>query len=442
MAVKTIFIANLAEIARPIAKFMRRSRRQYEIAEDHGLCDRFVFCGGDDRVLVAPFPLDRKFFGDCLKILKYKNVVNLWPQKVGESLCESIIADKKLFLRLSQIISQNPGVNIASYAATPEFLKLISQLKRAGLKFNVPEVPLKNLWTTAFFDSKAGFRQTVDKLNHDFPTMPQGVICSEPSEILGFANYLWGQGKDIVIKANRGLAGAGLKIIRHASLKNKNIVDYLCQLLKKESYFRKDSVIVEEFINPDLSVCGGAPNVELKLTDEGVEVLYVCGMRVTPEGVFKGVELGKAAMPQALRSLMLKSSRIFGAYLRRFGYRGFFELDFVYGQDKKLYPIEANLRRTGGTHVWELASRVMGADFAKKYYVAANNMAKTKKFKGQSYGQVKSSVSRYLYPLGGKKEGVFLAITSLLDRGNLGYAVVGHTRARVYQIEKEFLSLL
>ena len=442
MAIKTIFVANLAEIARPLAQFMRAPRRKYEIDEDHRLCDRFVFSGSDDRVLITPFPLDPQFLNDSLKIMKYKNVANLAPKRVGESICESTLADHDLLDRIIRIIQENPGINIISYAGTPEFLELLKVLRKRGLEFSAPEVPMENLWTTAFFDSKSGFRQTVDKLGSSFPAMPCGAICFNSLEIEGFAAYLSGCGKDFLLKSNRGLAGAGLKIVKKSDIKNGNVAEHVATLVKKESYFRKDAVVVEEFIEPDMSVCGGAPNVELQLTDDGVEVLYVCGMRVTPQGVFKGVELGSGAVPAKLETLMIRSSKVFGNYLRRYGYRGFFELDFVFGKDGKPYPIEANLRRTGGTHVFELSKRVLGRDFVKNYYVVGSNMTDTKKFKGKSYSLVKEKVSKFLFPMGGKKEGVFLTIPGLLDRGNLGYVVVGRSHARVYQIEKEFLYLL
>ena len=126
MLIKTIFIANLAEIARPLAQFMRGPRRKYEIDEDHRLCDRFVFSGGDDRLLVTPFLLNPQFLSDSLKLMKYKNVVNLTPKRVGESVCDAVLADRALLGELAKVIQENPGISVISYAGTPEFIELIT----------------------------------------------------------------------------------------------------------------------------------------------------------------------------------------------------------------------------------------------------------------------------------------------------------------------------
>lgn len=449
MPYKTIFIANLAEIARPLTQFMSSPRRRYEIEEDRALCDRFVFSGGDDRILITPYPLDKNFLLDSLKLLKFKNVVNLSPRSVGESLCESILKDNQLLKDIVSTIRANRGIRLISYAATPEFLELIKYLKKRGLEFETPEVPAENDWTTAFFDSKSGFRQTVGRLGRNFPPMPEGFICVDPAEVVGVSNRLIGQSKDIVLKANRGLAGAGLKIVRRSKTPSTDIINYIKNLVQGEPWFRKGTTVVEEFIESEISVGGGAPNVELRISEKGVEVLYVCGMRVSHEGVFRGVELGLGALPKKIETAIVKAAKTFGQYLGRFGYRGYFEIDFVYGhviplggKRDRLYALEANLRRTGGTHVFELGQRLLGRNFVKNYYLTANNMNPAKKFKGQGYSQVKAVVRDLFYPINGQKEGVIITITSLLKRADLGYVVIGPDRQRAYRIEQNFLKLL
>lgn len=444
MTFKSIFVANLSEVARPLARLMKRERRQDEIWEDHALCDRFLFGSSDNRLLVTPFPIDLSLLVDGQRLLGLRNILNLSPRRVGESLCESVLRDRKLLKFLVGTIRANGGIRLISYGATPEFLKLIRFLKNKGLKFETPEVPPdENYWTTEFFDSKAGFRQIAQYLNGHLPSMPEGATAHGFSEVAGWVRYfLLEKGTGCVLKTNRGLAGAGLRIIRKGELGSKNITRYLKHLFSQGPFWSTEPTVVEEFIEPEVGVCGGAPNIELRIQKGQVAPLYVCGMRVTRQGAFRGVELGQGAVPRGLKRELINYGKKFGRFLNRFGYQGFYETDFVLGRGRQLYPIEANLRRTGGTDVYLMCQRLLSANFIDDYYVNANNIQPAPRFRGQNYSQVKEALKDLLFPIRGKKEGVIVTIVSLLKRGELGYVVVGKGKDRVYQIEKDFLQEL
>lgn len=422
--VRSIFLANLAEVALPLAHLMQSNRAEEEIFEDHALCDRFLFSQEDHGLLITPFPTDENFFNDSCKLLNLKNVLNISPKKVGESLCLSVLEE------VGEIVRKNPGVEVVSYAATPEFYELTKYLAAKGLKFSTPEAPKEeDFWAADFFDSKAGFRQAIQSLLPGFPTMPEGVVCFGKTEILGWAKYLLEKFGGVVLKANRGLAGAGLKII-------KNLKD----LAIDERYWNEEPVVVERFIPPDLSVCGEAPNIELRIRNGIVEPLYVCSMRITPEGVFQGVELGKNAVPEKISKVLLATGKIFGGLLMKYGYAGYFELDWVYGRDKKIYPIEANLRRTGGTHVYEACRRLLGKNVFKNFYVVANNNSPVGA--NLDYAKVKKQIIDLLYPIAGESEGVFITVTNYLRRGKIGYIVLAKNKNRAEGVEKSFLERL
>jgi len=444
MKFETIFLANLAEVARPLVRLMRKARREGEIWEDHGLCDRFLFSDRDNSLLVTPLPIDPDFFQDSCKILALENVKNLYPAKIGESLCEAILKDQKLLKKLKEAIADNPRIKIISYVASREFGTLIQYLRKCGYRFAVPEMPdAKDQWTQAYFGSKAGFRQTLGELDGKIPVMPEGKICHKLAEVKKFAGELFNQGSaGVVIKTNRGLAGAGLVILRRAEITAKELPQAITKLWRTESYWRKDPAVVEAYIPPDYKVCGGSPNIELRIADHRIEPLYVCGMRISKEGVFQGVEIGKGAVPRGLTRQLTTVATEIGKHLLRAGYRGFFELDWVAAADGRLYPIEANLRRTGGTHVFETGRRLLGEDFLLHYYMAARNLAPAPALEGKTYREVRAKLGAWLYPLGGRKEGVMLTILNLLSTGRCGYLVIGKNAQRVHEIEHELERLL
>jgi len=422
---------------------MNKSRAKEEIFEDHALCDRFIFNNSDNFLLITPFLVDKIFITDVKKLLKISNIINLSPKKIGESVCESILQDHKLLTILIEQISNNPSITVHSYIASQEFLKLISHLKKLNLQFDTPETPGEKYYkTTSYFDSKSGFRQTAAKLGKDFLALPEGFICHGINEVCKSVKYFLNQNKGCVVKTDKGLAGAGLTIIRRQEIKNNNLDSLINHRLTNKKYWLHETSVVEEFIEPDLKICGGAPNIELKIIDDKVIPLYVCGMRITEEGVFKGVELGKNAVPKSAIYKLIKHGKIFGDYLKQKGYRGYFEIDFVFGKNGRLYPIEANLRRTGGTHVFELCQKLFGNNFQKNYYIVANNITPALKLKNKSYSYVMNKLKNYLYPINGKKEGIIISVYSYLKKGNLGYVVVGNSRMRVREIETSFLKLI
>ena len=443
MRLKSIFIANLSEAAIPLAHLMNKSRAKEEIFEDHALCDRFMFSDNDNFLLITPFLIDRTFISDAKKILNNSNILNLAPVKVGESICESILKDKKLAVNVVELIRDNSNISLKSYVASDEFLKLISHLKKLNLQFDTPETPGEKYYkTTRYFDSKSGFRQTATKFGKGFLALPKGFICHGINEVHKSAKYFLSQKKGCVVKTDKGLAGAGLSIIHWQEIKNNNLDSLINHRLTDKKYWLHETSVVEEFIEPDLKICGGAPNIELKIIDDKVIPFYVCGMRINSDGVFKGVEMGKNAVPNYLTRKLIKHGNILGNYLKNKGYRGFFEIDFVFGKNGRLYPIEANLRRTGGTHVFELCKKLLGNNFQKNYYIVANSITPALKLKNKSYSYVMNKLKNYLYPINGKKEGIIISVYSYLEKGNLGYVVVGNSRMRVIEIETSFLKLI
>lgn len=440
MKFQTIFIGNIAEMARPLMSLMESKLGEAELWEDHWLSDRFIFSGGDNRILITPTPIAPDFLKDGCRLLGFQNVVNWWPEKIGESVSEAIAEDKLLWQKLVTEIKANEGINLVSYCATQEFLRLTDILRDLGLKFKMPETPEKeNTWLIDYFGSKAGFRQATASLGKGFPSMPQGGICVNKKEIIGWASYLLRNTAGFVIKANRGAAGVGLKIVKKEEVTPGKEEEFINNLLEGKRYWSEEPVVVEEFVPAAMTVCGGNPNIELMITPEGeVKPLYTCGMRVTPEGNFKGVEIGKGAVQKEAADLLFSSGKIWGEYLKRMGYRGFFEMDYIPRSIKEIYPVEANIRRTGGTHVHELAEKLLGSDYQENYYVVANNLYNAPLYQGKKYMQLKADLEDLLFPIRQKKEGVVLTIVNLLQRGQLGYLVIGPSRERTTEIEEIF----
>ncbi len=440
MNFKNLVIANITEVVGDLIASMPKKQADFEIREDNCICDRFIFTETDDQILVTPLPINPAFLNDSLKLLGLKNVINLFPENCGLSICKDILSDKKLNRTLMDLIRKNKNINVYSYAGTKFFADLVRYWRKQGLKFNTPELPDdENRYIQDFFGSKAGFRQAASLLGDDFLKMPEGAICSSKEEMFGWAGYLLKKGAGIVIKYNRGLAGAGLKIIKKEEVTG-SVYDCLEKIIKEEIYFQKFPLVIEEFIPPDFNVCGGSPNVEMRIKNGKPELLYTCSMRVTLEGIFRGIEIGKEVMATKLAAILTKTGMKLGNYLAQKGYQGYFEIDFVAGIDGKIYPIEANLRRTGGTHVFEATQKLLGKNWAENYIVA-KNIHDVAKLLGKNYEDIKQTVKHLLFPIKGKKEGVIFTSMGYLPYGKIGYLVIGKNKKSTFEIESKFLKL-
>jgi len=224
MKIDRIFVANLAETADFLVKLMGRKQGENEIFEDHALSDRFIASSGDNSILITPFPLDKQYFKDIATLLGYKYIANLSPKKTNGSTCLAILKDKKLLKKVIDLIRKNPRISLIAYAATPQFVELVSYLKSKSLIFETPEMPVKeSRWTSLFFDSKAGFRQSVPYLGKEFPPMPMGFVCRKRSDIIGWARYFMKKSGGFVLKTDHGLAGAGVRIVRKKGYQNPNL---------------------------------------------------------------------------------------------------------------------------------------------------------------------------------------------------------------------------
>lgn len=438
MKYQSMFIGNIAEVAKPLVELMQARGREHEVFEDHALGDRFMFATGDNRILITPLPIDKAFWKDTEERISLKNWVNYSPGILSDSVCQAIIDDKVLLKKVMEAVEENPEIEVMAYTATDEFIGLVKFLRGKGLKFKTPEMPLEGAeWTEKFFGSKAGFRQTVNQIR--MTEMPEGMVCYNGEEILGWAKYILDKYEGVVLKTNRGLAGAGLRILRKKEIGERDLKEVVNEILVSEPYWMKEPVIVEAMVEADLMAAGGNPNVELKIAGNKVEKLYFCGMRVTREGVFKGVEIGKGVAPKAMEELLYKWGIMWGEYLKNAGYRGFYDMDCIAGTDNKIWPLESNTRRTGGTHLYELGVRLFGKDFAENNYVAGNNIAEAPKFYNKNFETLKTELGDLFYPMKGKKEGVIVTVCSLLVEGKIGYGVVGADKKRVEEVEKEFL---
>jgi hypothetical protein len=437
----TVFLWNMMEDVLPFVEAISDpSIKAIELNENDPYSDREVYSMSsvDVDLYITPKLLDPGFLLYVESVIGKIDFENRVPKTQGLMLCRDVLSDKKLLKEIIDKSKKRGGkVILRSYSASPQFLELVLHLRSQGLEVETPEAPEEsNYWTTNFFGSKSGIRQLVlqEAIKHPYIHMPLGFIGMGVVQAVKMAFWFYNQG-GVVLKTNKGHSGAGVLIFAPRSLPNDypSFVVALTKILMSNSYWEKFPIIVEAYILPDQAIAGGNPNVEFYITPKGQgKHLFTCGMRVDRFGTFEGVEIGAIHLPKHIEDAMVKTGQALAYRYAQAGYRGYFDIDFIFGRDKQLYLAESNVRRTGGTYVYNLAQKLFGRDGFKGRYFASTVL---------TLPRIYTSVQEIITALGDcvyspeKEEGIVIMSHNLLGLGKFMYVVIAKSKLRALRLE-------
>jgi hypothetical protein len=437
--IKTLVISNVAET---YYKTYKKQPEDFEtrIRYDFLEAERGLFYTDDNKAVVTSLPVDSVFLEDLKQILGHKYLINLYPINPTYRLCFDIISDKQLLSQITEIIRANPGISLIPYYATEEFFDLVALLRHKDLKFTTPEtVSSKNRFIRDHYNCKVGFRKLWEKATdqNSFVNVPQGFIVDDLQEGIDAGWWFKEQKKNFVIKYNRGTSGFGIVFYDLAKLPKdeRNFKKYLRSNHQDKIWF-EENFVVEEMIDVDKEYYGGSPSVEFKVNGD-VRHTYNCLQRLDADNYFEGVLISKIAEDESDVDFerVEKNCEEFGEALLDLGYRGIFDVDLVIDKKHNIYAVESNLRRTGGTHIYETAQYLLGKNFRQKVIVASkDNLVVSQKIK--NYPDFKKYTSQ-LYFTKEKNHGIIPTITSFLPTGHIGYIVIGKDMNEVGIIEEE-----
>lgn len=446
----TVFISNISEDVWPFIQLIDDDKkRAFEIDENAYLSDRDLYSVSKipDAYFITPYPIDPDFFNYQTKLTQAKNITVLVPQHHSGELSLDCITDKKLFKQLVELGHSNSHLTLLSYSASQQFYTLIASLKKHGVTVHTPYAPaFENSWTVNFLGSKTGFRQIIQKYRHLNPNliMADGMICDGYEQIAQVATYKYLAENSVVIKTNKGHSGAGVLIYAPDELPHQyqECHDQIMATLKKDSYWDLFPVVIESYVKPDFSLGGGFPNVECRVRESGsVEILYDCGMRMSDQGVFQGVEIQEKVLPKKVHTVFTQLGQFIGRIYSKLGYRGYFDIDFIAGTDHKLYITESNVRQTGGTYAYEATRRLMGLHFMDECYSASNSGFPLQTKRQVTFKELKTLLEPVLFNKK-TKEGIVLTTANKLRQHQVGYIVFGKNKNRANRIEEEMKELL
>jgi len=446
-----VYIFNMSEDVWPFISAMSDANaRSAEIVENAYLGDvrLFQFAGENDEVLyITPQGINEAFLEYFRSLFGPKKITVLTTGQHSGVICDDILHDPSIMNALVEAANSSKRLSMTSYAVTQPFLHLITALRQKGLTVFTPEAPdEENAWTVNFFGSKSGIRQLAQMSTNEEPDfkMADGLIAfgTEDASKIAAIRYVKEQG--VVIKTNKGHSGLGVEIFRPGDLPNEF---HTCQqkiydMLNKNSYWQMFPIIIEKLIHVAMTTAGGNPNVEFKISRNGrIDFLYHCGVLVTKDGQFHGVEIGHDIMSERVAAQIKDTGFYIAERYASAGYRGYFDVDYLAAKNGEVYVAESNVRSTGGTFVYTTAVALFGDKFMFDTYLFSNNGYDISHLKRQKFTDIQERLSPVLFAKD-TKEGLVITSENLLRMQKLSFIIFAKTKKRAQEIELRMEELL
>lgn len=441
----TLFVSNLSEdVWQFIESFNDYAAKTAEIWENAILADQHLLSNADENnfIFISPRQIDPEFVKYFQELFEIDNLLILTPEKHTGQTSRDLMNDTKLFSKLVELLKGFSQVNLKSYSSSYQFFDLKNKLIESGLNVYTPEAPDDpSAWTVNFFGSKGGIRQLAQKsaaVEPDF-MVPDGLICVGIFEASKIAAHKYIKEDGVVLKTNKGHSGLGVLIYREGDLpaNYEECQKAIYNVLKKDQYWDKFPIIVEDLVNVNPAVGGGFPNTEFRIKRNGeIELLYYGGLLVTKDGVFQGMEIGNEVINDRTLAQIVDFGYYIGEEYSKEGYRGYYDVDMMAAKNNNIYVSESNVRRTGATHVYKTAVALLDKDFMDDTYIVSNNLRNYKNDQIYNFKTLLDSCSDLLYNKL-RREGVVFCSSGSLRQNQCGYIVIAENKARCTKLLEE-----
>ncbi|GAB4513333.1 MAG: hypothetical protein Tsb0019_10580 [Roseibium sp.] len=198
-------------------------------------------------------------------------------------------------------------------------------------------------------NTKSGFREVAAELG--LP-MPAGLVAEGRPALEDACRQMLCRHDGVMVKLDRSSNGYG-----NLPLSREDLPDLSARLENHFAGFgsQPDRYMVEEFL-----AFAALPSVEMTVRTDGLRFDYVCDQRLTPKA---GMATPPAGLERKSLSQLEDAGKIFGAWLHSRGYRGVFDVDGGMLADGSIVFTETNTRRTAGSHLHDIARRLLGPEY-------------------------------------------------------------------------------
>lgn len=397
--------------------------------------DQALYWINGEKLLVTSVPIENQAL--FAQRWGYEGVTHLSPVELSSQLSHEVMRDEELLKAIENAAGERKAITIVSYAATAELHDLVDFLQQEkGIQVLLPETSSRNdLWLKDYIDSKAGFRELAQRWVGE-AYMPEGYITSSLTMLVEIANYFAQSGRGIAVKENIGGSGVGNIFFTMEEILTEDIKAKIISEVPQNS---NTTYVIEEFIHSTDMV---TPSLEFYVPAYGCgdpKVTYVCNQHFAASGRFAGVIIAEELYHESWYPELEKVGSVLAAELQKMGYVGHFDLDAIIDDEGRLYLLEINSRRTGGTYVHEFLVKQFGEEYSKKVAAFSQNKMRTKY---HTLKDLEAALGELLYQPGKSETGVIVLLSSELATGYFGYLLLGNSVKDTLSIREELLQRL
>ncbi|MBF2086277.1 hypothetical protein [Thermoleptolyngbya sp. C42_A2020_037] len=396
--------------------------------------ERSLLWLGDRKLVITEAPVAHV---DYLQDrLGYSQLQHACPEHPSDSICADILREPALLQRIVDFADDAGALQLIPYATTPAVHKLADLLRQAhGLTVYLPESPAPDrLWLREYVQTKLGFRMLVGQWMGNW--LPEGYVARSVEEAGAIAHTFLQRGQGCIVKANTGFLGIGHTVFRpEAALELAEI----CATLQQNPYYAGDLLIVEALIP---SAQGLSPSAEVVVPANPSEPPYliaICAQQVLPSGAYAGEMVSPDWSNAPWYADLSAAALEIAQKLRAMGYIGHFDLDGIVDDAGTLYLLEVNARRTGGTHVYELAQFLLGERRAQTATLLSCTSAPCPAV--SHWADLERAIADLLFPQP-SGWGVVITNSAALDQHQVGYVVLAASQTDALKLQQTLLARL
>lgn len=427
-----VFISNTGESFYQYVGRADGERSRHELVREmQTIGDRALLYLGGQKLAITSAPVHHLEYLQAH--LQYSQTQHAYPQQVSPCLSLDITNDPRLLQRIADFADTQKSIQLIPHASTPEFLKLVDCLtSELGLSVHLPETPSReSVWIRDYIDSKVGFRAFASRsLARDSHLILEGFTCQTSLEASRAAWWFLKSDRACVIKANRGNDALGIDIVKPGDFHS---IYAIRSSLERNPFLEDDLIVVEAYAPSTQNLI---PSAEFFVPQHHAgepQFTYICNQIFMKGGTFSGIlvdpDFAKEPWYEQLKSAGLQIAR----ELQQSGYVGHFDLDAIVDDDRNLHLLEVNARRTGGTHIHELATHLFGEHYDRAF---VSNTAFPCSTEISTFSALVDCLSDVLYPANDEGEGIVITHTSDLHEHRFGYVAIASSSDRVLELQQ------
>ena len=435
-------VVGVCNISETFYEFLSRAEddavREQLVKGEQYRGDRVLVWCGDHKLVFGsrPIPHAEFIYQQC----GYGDTRYLSPENPSPWLWQDILEEARLLQAIVDYAGPGQTIQLVPYATTPEFMTLVAALRQDhGLTVLLPETPgPESLWVRDYIDTKVGYRVLAGRWLPDADTLlPEGFVCHTAELAADAAAWFVFHQRACLVKADIGENGIGNLVVQPETGLTR---DALLERIRQYPFMGTNWITVEELVEAQKPL---SPSLEVYVPPAGQGepyVTYLSDQLFHEFGDFVGVIVSRELNAKPWAQPLTEAGLRIGRKLQELGYVGNFDLDAVVNDDERIYPLEINPRRTGGTHVHEFAHYVFGPDYLDKVALLSNDSYKCPGI--TTFDALLGVIGDLAYPLNGQARGIVIMVTSALEVQEFGCILVGADTADVLSLERELAERL